>query len=181
MAATSKGEMSVPTKYVKDLCESLYTTWSVSEYNTSTACTECGAQLVPVYQLHNQNVFQTRGLKYCNSSECKGCPLKHRENVGAINISTMFLFEVYGVPLPVLLDRYHPVQASKLKTKRLANQYHLRAPHSSIGKNAKKKALDKIMYDRRARARGRHSKKVLKRKKYDGRSRARARRQEEQE
>ena len=109
-------------------------------HNTSTACTECGAQLVPVYQLHNQNVFQTRGLKWCNSSECKGCPLKHRENIGAINISTMFLFEVYGVPLPVLLDRYHPVQALKLNTKRLANQYHLRAPHSSIGKNAKKRA-----------------------------------------
>ena len=141
VAATSRGELSVPTKYVdKDLCESLYTTWTVSEYNTSTACTECGAQLVPVYQLHNQNVFQTRGLKWCNSSECKGCPLKHRENIGAINISTMFLFEVYGVPLPVLLDRYHPVQALKLNTKRLANQYHLRAPHSSIGKNAKKRA-----------------------------------------
>ena len=34
VAATSRGELSVPTKYVdKDLCESLYTTWTVSEYN----------------------------------------------------------------------------------------------------------------------------------------------------
>lgn len=156
VAATSRNELSVPTKKVKKETGRKYrNTNSTDEYMTSSTCIECGAQLFPVYHVYMGLVYGVRGLKFCNSPDCSNCCLKHRENVGALNIYKMFLFEVYGVPLPVLLIRNHPSQALKLNTKQLVNQHHLTSPKTSVGKSRKIDIRKKIRYEKRKRQRAR--------------------------
>lgn len=153
VAATAKYEMSVPTKEVKQLCEELYDTHETDEYNSSSTCIvpDCRGQLLPIYFVRNGRIFEHRGQKWCNSPQCAGCPLKHREDVGAANIFERFKHDKYGTPLPPLLDRSNPVQASRLPVKQRKNQYRLTAPHTSVPKRLRKKLNKKSRYDKRQR------------------------------
>lgn len=158
VAATSKGELSVPTKYIKEMVGQLFTyNHDTDEYGTSSRCPDCGDQLYPVYTLRNGQVWSVRGLKFCNSKECKSCSLKHRENVGADNIFVSFVHEKYGVPLPPLLDRNHPIQKKKANVKKLRNQHHLIAPCTNIPKTSRKKQVKQTKAQKRVRRREREA------------------------
>ena len=153
VAATAKGELSVPTKYVKDLCCELYPCVSVDEYMTSSVCVnpECEAQLHPIYFVRNGFIQQLRGMKWCNSTVCRNCPFKHRDFVGSGNIYKAYKNQVYNEDIPALLDRDHPFQQQKLNTKLLENQYRCTAPHTNVPKFVRGKKKKRTKHNKRQR------------------------------
>lgn len=153
VVATAKNELSVPTRYVKDMCEAKFCVHEVDEYNTSSVCivSNCRGQLFPVFMIKNGDIFQVRGLKWCNGTECAHCPLKHREDVGAWNIFEVFKDDEYNIPRPPLLDRSNPVQALRLPTKTIKNQHRLTAPHTNLPKSLKKKLKTRVKRAQRQR------------------------------
>ena len=99
-----RGELSVPTKYIKKKCKQFYTTEEVSEFRTSIVCPRCDKLLRKVmikskvkvkvkdedtgeYTDEDKEVIrQIRGLRRCGSNVCSRMPFLNRDDVGARNI-----------------------------------------------------------------------------------------------
>lgn len=151
-AATAKNELSVPTKYVKRIAEASYQyCYATNEYMTSSACLDCQGQLFKVYMLRAGRVFEVRGLKWCNSYQCRDCCMKHREDVGSGNILISYICEKLVLDRPPLLDRHHAIQTTKIPTKPLRNQYALKSPHTNVPKSLKKKLIKQKRQKKRQR------------------------------
>ena len=156
-AAVAKNELSVPTKYVKKIAEDMKIhCYSTEEFMTSSVCLDCQSLLFKVYLLRAERVFEVRGLKWCNSYQCRDCCLKHREDVGSGNILISYICEhTENLPRPPLLDRGHEIQKTKISTKPLSNQYALKSPHTSVPKSLKMKLNKKKKQEKRQRRRER--------------------------
>ena len=86
-----RGEVSVPTEYVKARCRKYFTTVMVDEFRTSSVCPCCDAALCKVAvrytdALNVTKVRQVRGLKRCSAEDCAQFSFKDRDVVGARNI-----------------------------------------------------------------------------------------------
>ena len=86
-ASGGKGEVSVPTEYVKEKCKTYFDTVEVDEYRTSCVCPCCDASLSKVCKkTEDGNIREVRGLRRCSSTVCSQASFKNRDSVGARNI-----------------------------------------------------------------------------------------------
>ena len=86
-ASGGKGEVSVPTEYVKKKCKTYFDTVEVDEYRTSCVCPCCDALLSKVCKkTEDGNIREVRGLRRCSSTVCSQASFKNRDSVGARNI-----------------------------------------------------------------------------------------------
>ena len=86
--SNGKGELSVPTVYIKNKAKNFYKVVEVSEWRTSKICPVCDTALQKVYQKskEDEKYYQVRGLLRCGSKSCKKISFKDRDSVGARNI-----------------------------------------------------------------------------------------------
>ena len=90
-ASHGRGEVSVPTEYVKDKCRKYFETVEVDEYRTSCVCPCCDNLLCKVTKrIQGADgayvVREVRGLRRCSSTVCSQVSFKNRDSVGARNI-----------------------------------------------------------------------------------------------
>ena len=85
-ASHGRGEVSVPTKYVKDKCRQYFKTIEVDEFRTSSICPCCDNVLSKVRRQVADEVREVRGLRRCSSTVCSQVSFKNRDSVGARNI-----------------------------------------------------------------------------------------------
>ena len=91
-ACGGRGEMSVPVKYVKQKCQTYYTTHLVDEFRTSIVCPFCDELLQKVVKKVDENkIREVRGLRRCCSTACAQFSFKSRDLIGAINILRCFV------------------------------------------------------------------------------------------
>jgi hypothetical protein len=85
-----KGEVSVPTEYVKKVCKTYYNTAEVDEFRTSSVCPSCDELLCKVIRRCNAaekgEFREIRGLRRCCSTVCSRTSFKNRDSIGARNI-----------------------------------------------------------------------------------------------
>ena len=107
-ASHGRGEVSVPTEYVKDKCRQYFETVEVDEYRTSCVCPCCDALLCKVTKKiqvvdGTVEVREVRGLRRCSSTVCSQVSFKNRDSVGARNI------------LRCLAERERPKSLTRIK------------------------------------------------------------------
>ena len=90
-ASHGRGEVSAPTKYVKDKCRQYFETVEADEYRTSSVCPCCNNLLLKVtkkIQVADDKceAREVRGLRRCSSTACSQVSFKNRDSVGARNI-----------------------------------------------------------------------------------------------
>ena len=109
-APGGKGQRSVPCKWVKQECKH-YFTWcySVDEFRTSQICPKCNNCLLDLRKhlrkrsKSGRRVIILRGLKFCNSDDCKSHHYKNRDDVGCTNV-----YQKTRVIFPAVMDRSQP-------------------------------------------------------------------------
>ena len=107
-ASHGRGEVSVPTQYVKDKCSKYFETVEVDEYRTSCVCPCCDNLLCKVTKKIQSadgacQVREVRGLRRCSSTVCSQVSFKNRDSVGARNI------------LRCLAERERPKSLTRIK------------------------------------------------------------------
>ena len=107
-ASHGRGEVSVPTEYVKDKCGKYFETVEVDEYRTSCVCPCCDNLLCKVTKKIQSadgafQVREVRGLRRCSSTVCSQVSFKNRDSVGARNI------------LRCLAERERPKSLTRIK------------------------------------------------------------------
>ena len=107
-ACNGRGEVSVPTVYVKDKCRQYFETVEVDEFRTSSVCPCCDALLCKVIKEvkvadDKYAVREVRGLRRCSSTVCSQVSFKDRDSVGARNI------------LRCLAERERPKSLTRIK------------------------------------------------------------------
>ena len=114
-ASHGRGEVSVPTEYVKDKCRKYFETVEVDEYRTSCVCPCCDDLLCKVTKkiqsADGATVREVRGLRRCSSTVCSQVSFKNRDSVGARNILRCLQMS----ERPTSLTRIKGAEALKLK------------------------------------------------------------------
>lgn len=74
-------------KRVKKKCKEQHPTVDVDKHRTSQVCPECDSRLLTVrVKGENGDVRECRGIKYCESDDCKSEPIKVRDALACQNI-----------------------------------------------------------------------------------------------
>ena len=145
-ASGKKFERHVPVQSFKEKAMARFDGCLVDEFRTSQICHECDGQLRPVKQVYNGRPFEIRGLKWCSSDECKLCPLKDRDVVGAANIRRRAM----GIA-PSIMDR-----DSTEWNPEIPKEYHTMAtPHQVPPKSVRRRLGEKGGWRAVGRRRGR--------------------------
>ena len=89
-----KNRQSGPSKMMRHSCEKHFVVVYVDEYRTTQCCRDCHAItkgvtqkfIGPLKEGKKRYNFKVRGLRRCESNECRSCPLKPRDYAAAWNI-----------------------------------------------------------------------------------------------
>ena len=128
-ASHGRGEVSVPTEYVKDKCGKYFETVEVDEYRTSCVCPCCDNLLCKVTKKIQSadgafQVREVRGLRRCSSTVCSQVSFKNRDSVGARNI------------LRCLAERERPKSLTRIKGTRALKLKNFMLRTGAIGSTA---------------------------------------------
>lgn len=89
-----KNRQSGPSKMMRHSCEKHFVVVNVDEYRTTKCCRDCHAItkgvtqkfIGPLKEGKKRYNLKVRGLRRCESNECRSCPLKPRDYAAAWNI-----------------------------------------------------------------------------------------------
>ena len=89
-----KNRQSGPSKMIRNSCEKHFVVVYVDEYRTTKCCRDCHAItkgvpqkfIGPLKEGKKRYNLKVRGLRRCESNECRSCPLKPRDYAAAWNI-----------------------------------------------------------------------------------------------
>ena len=112
-ASGGRGQRSVPVKWFKDACKNRFVDafQEVDEHRTSSICPDCATQLYSVVQFFNGKRYEVRGLMWCSSYKCRGCPFKDRDSHVACNN----MYNRYIGVSPPIMERNGPGWVPKTK------------------------------------------------------------------